>query len=646
MSAGGGNGGDESDGDDGMQEEAWTIGVDLLDGEESEVIEKLGRIVKNIELRMERGTAQQVREAAEDLAAICSAVDREEQEEQEEHEHQLDAQREAVDALDDYVSDSSPPPIDHFAVEGVPPPRTPESPVDAKHASTQERQVRTVAWRRREILASSPKVASGLVRLLHSSDFMAAVTACWAIAGLCQNHFENASSLGKTPRLLDGVSCALCSRRVVQHGHGNPDDSQQIETAATSDIHDVAVAEAAHQELGESGFEPLEMKEAACQAYVHLAMQNRENKLGIVRCRGVLEALRGLLADSSHPDTQDTAAMVIANCADNFAAGGGAEAARAIVSTPGLLSALCGLVCQSVWSFTDSADRSAGLAAVISLSDHVGAVHELRQAGFVDALGSMLNSDGMGIEYDAMRAEALMALANIVHDVGKLAGGEYVLASVVHLSACSVLGRRGEGQAPIWAVRECLRPLVRLTVNESNRACLARSDEALRVLIILVKRRTPRGGPPTDVEEEVALALIALARLLECDIRVHRMPVSAGLQQGKMPKQQSGSSVLNAVRVEENEQIPAQLVGAAQTQAADEDNFTSGRTGVIPSQGESHRSDVGSSEVATQGRLWQVEEPPQNRSPRVGDRLARARGIKAALQLIASHPNPPSTWQV
>jgi len=44
-----------------------------------------------------------------------------------------------------------------------------------------------------------------------------------------------------------------------------------------------------------------------------------------------------------------------------------------------------------------------------------------------------------------------------------------VLQTVVSLSHNSVLGRQSQGPAPIWAVRECLRPLVRLTVNCDNR---------------------------------------------------------------------------------------------------------------------------------------------------------------------------------
>ena len=140
----------------------------------------------------------------------------------------------------------------------------------------------------------------------------------------------------------------------------------------------------------ETALDIVELKEVACQAMVHLAMQNHGNKLAIVRCPGVLPALRHALLDSEHPDLQDTAAMVIANCADNFAAQGGQEAAQIIVATPGLLSALCSLVRQSVASFADSADRSAGLAAVISLSDHPCILDHLRAQAFPQALDGML----------------------------------------------------------------------------------------------------------------------------------------------------------------------------------------------------------------------------------------------------------------
>ena len=122
-----------------------------------------------------------------------------------------------------------------------------------------------------------------------------------------------------------------------------------------------------------------------------------------------------------------------------------------------------------------------------------------------------------------MRAEALMAVANVTDDIGGLVGDEEVLQTVVHLSTCSVAGRRGEGQAPIWAVRECLRPLVRLTVNVKNRASLANTDRALKVMATLLKRRAPAPSDvPTrnDLDEEVALSVIALARLVDYDLHL------------------------------------------------------------------------------------------------------------------------------
>jgi len=166
-----------------------------------------------------------------------------------------------------------------------------------------------------------------------------------------------------------------------------------LETDAFDDAFHHQLAHDLEQDLEQEyalGLDVVELKEVACQAMVHLAMQNQRNKLAIVRCPGVLPALRHALLDSAHPDLQDTAAMVIANCADNFAALGGQEAASIIVATPGLLSALCSLVCQSVSSFSDSADRSAGLAAVISLSDHACILHHLRAQGFPEALQAML----------------------------------------------------------------------------------------------------------------------------------------------------------------------------------------------------------------------------------------------------------------
>ena len=57
-----------------------------------------------------------------------------------------------------------------------------------------------------------------------------------------------------------------------------------------------------------------------------------------------------------------------------------------------------------------------------------------------------------------------------------------------------------------------------------RREYLARSEEALRVLVTLLRRpllKRPATRPPTqpmDMEEEVALAIIALSRIVECGV--------------------------------------------------------------------------------------------------------------------------------
>ena len=280
------------------------------------------------------------------------------------------------------------------------------------------------------MLGASERVVKGLVVMLYSNDVSVRLSACAAIAGLSQNHVHNASLLGQTRGLLQGLQDALACKRFdsspfhslpalhtsthtpnvpgdhvgggelhgdavagagASQGHtgaclGEADVSDHTlgtEGALETGAFDHQLAHDLEQDLEQeyaSGLDVVELKEAACQAMVHLAMQNQRNKLAIVRCPGVLPALRHALLDS----------MVIANCADNFAAQGGQEAASIIVATPGLLSALCSLVCQSVSSFSDSPDRSAGLAAVISLSDHPCILHHLRAQGFPEALHAMI----------------------------------------------------------------------------------------------------------------------------------------------------------------------------------------------------------------------------------------------------------------
>jgi len=419
---------------------------------------------------------------------------------------------------------------------------------------------RKVGWHRRSVLASSPVIIAGLVNLLYDNDLSGRLAACNAITGLCQNHVENATMLGGTRGLLEGLRHALCSEHDVSFPLASGEEvagtTQDVAGAAShtltqtatqfpadiqfNDGNDAAPAPTPFtfaepedtDEFVDEGFEVTDVKEAACQALVHLAIQNHKNKVAIVKCAGVLDALRALLSDSTRVDSQDTAAMVIANCADNFAAGGGAEAARIIVSTRGILSALCTLVRESSASFTDSADRSAGLAAVISLSDHRAVLDQLRAAGALEALNLMLQSDRVGKEYDSMRAEALMAVSNLSQDLPRLEGDPKVLETVVQLSHSSVLGKRGEG-TPIWAVRECLRPLVRLTVNTKNRRYLAGSDHLLRVLANFLKCRTGRGTVSVAVDEEVVLAVIALSRLMECDSEISEGAERGGGEGGK-----------------------------------------------------------------------------------------------------------------
>ena len=350
------------------------------------------------------------------------------------------------------------------------------TPDDAGAAPLREPE-RTVAWRRRSVLAASPIIVGGLVKMLNGGDCDELLSACSVVAGLCQGHVENATLMGQATGLVTGLCRALgygtkpSAAWTLPGGGGGGGGVAGPAGWGGFDEGISGQGGGAQAGAGGAGMEAIEVKEAASQALVHLAMQNRANKLNVVRCEGALESLRALLVDRAHPDLQDTAAMVIANCADNFAAGGGAEAARAIVDTPGMLAALRNLVEESVLSFTDSADRSAGLAAVISLSDHEELRAELRAAGISRALQCMLQCNCRGAEYDSMRAEALMAAVNLAENADTVRGDAGVLRTVVHLSECAVIGQRGEGQAPIWAVRECLRPLVSLSVGRLGVFC-------------------------------------------------------------------------------------------------------------------------------------------------------------------------------
>ena len=346
------------------------------------------------------------------------------------------------------------------------------TPDDAGGAPVREPE-RTVAWKRRSVFAASPIIVGGLVKMLNGGDCDELLSACNVIAGLCQGHVENATLMGQATGLVNGLCRALGYGTKASAPRTWPGGGGAAGAAVWGGVNEGISGQGggAQAGAGSAGMEAVEVREAASQALVHLAMQNRANKLNVVRCEGALESLRALLVDRAHPDLQDTAAMVIANCADNFAAGGGAEAARAIVDTPGMLAALRNLVEESVLSFTDSADRSAGLAAVISLSDHEELRAELRAAGIHRALQCMLQCPCRGAEYDSMRAEALMAAVNLAEDADTVRGDAGVLRTVVRLSECAVIGQKGEGQAPIWAVRECLRPLVSLSVGRLGVFC-------------------------------------------------------------------------------------------------------------------------------------------------------------------------------
>ncbi|EKX37360.1 hypothetical protein GUITHDRAFT_116473 [Guillardia theta CCMP2712] len=520
-------------------EEGWVIDGDwvfvrigtnmLWTGEDDEVMKRLQDKVHEIEAKIQLRTLEDATEAAEEVVTICEAIDREEERERAESSNtdrqrsdsidsvesiaegeanlnaflgEIDSQRSTGEdnALSDGTAAVTSTSHNHpasISSSSSSSPNVAEECITMSCAHTQDgpssrndhhekytvcgSRMKSKAWRRRDLLGKSKAITDGLCDLLYRGDAAAKITACAAITGLSQNHVENSTRLGTTPNLLEGLLNAMSA----------PGPSSQPSAPESLE----------------------EIREVACQALVHLAMQNQYNKLAIVRCDGMLGAIRDLLTGDVQPDTQDTAAMVIANCADNFAAGGGAEAAERIVETPGMLRNLCDLLVQSLSTWTDSADRSAGLAAVISLSDHPKVLPKLRQGGIVQCLEKMLNSNEIGKEYDAMRAEvtdAFMALSNLAEDPSELEANPAVLTTVVRL-----------GQDVIWAVRECLKPLVRISSNISNRKHMVSHRETSRVFTRLLKRwlnqPLTRHQNLVGIDEEVALTIILIGRMLEVD---------------------------------------------------------------------------------------------------------------------------------
>ena len=106
--------------------------------------------------------------------------------------------------------------------------------------------------------------------------------------------------------------------------------------------------------------------------------------------------------------------MVIANCV-TILRRGGAEAAL----SPGMLAALRNLVEESAHS--DSADRSAGLAAVISLGLR-GAQGRASCCRHQPRPAMHAPCNCRGAEYDSMRAEALMAAVNLAENADTVRG--------------------------------------------------------------------------------------------------------------------------------------------------------------------------------------------------------------------------------
>eukprot|EP00960_Hanusia_phi_P065432 766090-Hanusia_phi.AAC.6 len=76
-----------------------------------------------------------------------------------------------------------------------------------------------------------------------------------------------------------------------------------------------------------------------------------------------------------------------------------------------------------------------------------------------------------------------------------------------------------QGQDVIWAVRECLKPLVRISLNLSNRRHMVNHRETSRVFTRLLKRwlnqPLTRHQNLVGIDEEVALTVILIGRMLE-----------------------------------------------------------------------------------------------------------------------------------
>lgn len=102
-----------------------------------------------------------------------------------------------------------------------------------------------------------------------------------------------------------------------------------------------------------------------------------------------------------------------------------------------------------------------------------------------------------------------------------------MLSTVVQLVKSSVRGWRDAGQETIWAVRECLRPLSRLTVNSRNRHTLASNRELMRALVTVLKRWDAVGDMPREARvEEASLAVLLITRLLNVKDEKEASPLS------------------------------------------------------------------------------------------------------------------------
>jgi hypothetical protein len=64
------------------------------------------------------------------------------------------------------------------------------------------------------VLGASERVVKGLVMMLYNNDVSVRLSACAAIAGLSQNHVHNASLLGQTRGLLQGLQYSLACKRL------------------------------------------------------------------------------------------------------------------------------------------------------------------------------------------------------------------------------------------------------------------------------------------------------------------------------------------------------------------------------------------------------------------------------------------------